>query len=458
MTRELIQMSVDKIMRTYPSGIDFFELQKMLADLRPTPVLIHPYAPGGVLKGVSYSCDGFKWAGSKIGRKYSAGLTERGVRYDAQGEGEKDISAPARVVVANYARDDQTRRYAPASALRHATPPRATVKSPMDMQRFTKQVGDLNIGPLSKSMLILGGAAIHLSIEALLALIRFVQALLARLGVKLRYTTQEDRLGEPYFVEPSTLTWDPVAKDLAPAFLPSELPTQAGIDDAAEKILATAAAIKSGNPESLPEVGDDEARVALVQALSSDGTAAAGALAAAAPTLDEIFDEPAIPAGPAAAIVATVAAVAPAEAIARLKSAVEAWVINRQHLVTARTQPANAKAAQRTSLEASFGPSTAAFQTAQAKVRDVFTRLIDCVEDQALAKKLSADLKSALSLMQMIEQPVSMYQDLPALISSGVKQLAGVKAALEAAEARPRQQQRLDQVDQDDGLHDAPKG
>lgn len=455
MSREKIQNSVNRILDNHPDGIDFAHLQKLLA---AEGIGVQPYAPGGDLKGVSYHYDSFKWPGSKIGRDFSAGLTQRGVRYGAKGE--KDIPAlarPTRGLAAKPDRDDDETRLV-ATAPRPTPRPPATVKSPMDMKKFTSHVAALDIGPLSKAMLILGGASINLAIEALLLLINFVKAILTRLGIKLRYPTQDDRIGEPYFVEPRTVTWDPVAKDLAPAFLPSELPTQAGIDDAAEKILATAGAIKDGNPESLPEVGDDAARVALVQALSPDGTAAAGALAAAAPALDAILDEPNIPAGPVATLAATVAAVTPTEAIARLKSAVEAWVTNRRDLITARTQPASAEAAQRTALEASFVPSTAAYQAAQIEARDVFTRLIDSVEDQAVTKKLNADLKSALGLMQMIEQPVSMYQDLPAFISSGIKQLTGVKAALEAAEAQQGQQQRPDQVDQDDGLHDVQEG
>ncbi len=81
MSRATIQKAVDSIIAAHPQGIDFAELQAQLAARQ---IDVQPYAPGGVLKGVSYLHDSVKWPGSKIGTDYSAGLTNRGVRYSAE--------------------------------------------------------------------------------------------------------------------------------------------------------------------------------------------------------------------------------------------------------------------------------------------------------------------------------------------------------------------------------------
>lgn len=78
MSREIIQDSVNKLLKNHPHGINFNDFQKLLA---ADGIDVQAYAPSGELKGVSYHCDSFKWPGSKIGRDYSAGLTARGVRY-----------------------------------------------------------------------------------------------------------------------------------------------------------------------------------------------------------------------------------------------------------------------------------------------------------------------------------------------------------------------------------------
>jgi hypothetical protein len=81
MSRTTIQSAVDSIIADHPQGIEFAELQALLAARQ---IDIQAYAPGGVLKGVSYLHDSVKWPGSKIGSDYSAGLTSRGVRYGAE--------------------------------------------------------------------------------------------------------------------------------------------------------------------------------------------------------------------------------------------------------------------------------------------------------------------------------------------------------------------------------------
>lgn len=81
MSRTTIQNAVDSIIKEHPQGLDFAELQALL---KARQIDVQPYAPGGVLKGVSYLFDSVKWPGSKIGSDYSAGLPGRGVRYSAE--------------------------------------------------------------------------------------------------------------------------------------------------------------------------------------------------------------------------------------------------------------------------------------------------------------------------------------------------------------------------------------
>lgn len=481
MSRELIQDSVNSILQTHPQGIDFADLQKLLV---AKGIDIQPYAPGGVLKGVSYFCDSFKWPGSKIGREYSAGLTERGVRYSVDSEKasnadsqqvQEPASAPRRGInpdpADRYARAPAMlrpifRRAAPANQLvpisaqasaQHSSPDGATGATSFDMEKFTGRVGNLNIGPVAKAMLILGGAAVNLGVEALLALLNFIKKILAAFGIGIRPAPQNAAsapatLGhEPYFLEGETKV------------LPESALGQAQIEKAAEKILATAEAITNADPSSLPEVGDGTERAALVQALSQAGVgtaaaAQAAAPAASAPSLNEIFGTAEIPVAPAAA--RQPAAVEPGEPgepgdpIALLKSTAEAWVRIRKQFATARTQSASPEVSGQ--LELASKTALADYQAAQSRIQEVFALEIDAIQNEPARKKLNANLKSALNLMRVIETPASMLQDLPAFIQSGANQLAEIRKAASAELALSRRQRFGHE--QADSLYDAPRG
>jgi hypothetical protein len=477
MSRELIQDSVNSILQAHPQGIDFADLRKLLV---AKGVDIQPYAPGGVLKGVSYFCDSFKWPGSKIGRAFSAGLTERGVRYSADPEKASNadsqpvqelassgihspVSAPQRGInpdpADRYARAPAMlrpifRRAAPANQLvpisaqalvQHSSPDGATSSTSFDMQKFTDRVGNLNIGPVSKAMLILGGAAVNLGVEALLALLNFVKKILAAFGIGIRPAPQSAAsapatLGhEPYFLEGETKV------------LPESALGQTQIEKAAEKILATAEAITNADPSSLPEVGDGTERAALVQALSQSGVGTAAA-AQAAPSLNDIFGSAEIPVAPVAA--RQPAAVEPGDPIARLKSTAEAWVRIRKQFATARTQTASPELSGQLALASKA--ALVDYQRAQTQVHEVFALEIEAIQNEPSRKKLNANLKSALNLMRVIETPASMLQDLPAFIESGVSQLEEVRKAASAELALLRRQ-RFGHA-QADSLYDAPRG
>ena len=484
MSRELIQDSVNSILQAHTEGIDFADLQKLLV---AKGVDIQPYAPGGVLKGVSYFCDSFKWPGSKIGREYSAGLIERGVRYSADSEktpntdsqqaqepASSGIHSPASAPLRGVSQDSADRyarapamlrpifrRTAPANQLMPISAQASIQRSipdgatSFDMQKFTGRVGNSNLGPVSKAMLILGGAAVNLGVEALLALLNFVKKILAAFGIGIRPAPQNAAASEPV-----ALGHEPYLLEGETKVLPESAPGQAEIEKAAEKILATAEAISSGNPSSLPEVGDGTERAELVQALnqSAVGTAAAAQAAApaasapAVPSLNDIFGSSEIPAAPVAA--RQMAAVELGDPIARLKTTAEVWVRTRKQFATARTQSASPEVSGK--LELASKAALVDYQRAQTQIHEVFASEIEAIQNEPARKRLNANLKSALNLMRVIETPASMLQDLPAFIESGVSQLEEVRKATSAELALLRRQ-RFGYA-QADSSYDAPRG
>jgi hypothetical protein len=285
MSREKIQDSVDKILAEHQDGIDFDEFRSQLAELK---IEVLPYAPGGVLKGVSYSFDSLKWPGSKVGRPYSAGLTERGVRYRAGvqvGQAEEFQAPTATHTPVQPARDKYAR--APGAlrqilrdgnSANHQTVPAvpwADRLPAFDMHSFSGKVGDLTVGPLSKAMLLLGAASVGLGLEIIKAIIRLLQWLLNKLGFGLRPVsqnttgTEQFALGhEPYYLEVEA---NPVEKEKT-----------ADEQAAAQAVLQLVAGLS--DPSMLP---DGEGRTELVAALQQKNEVVAAE--AAKPTLDDIF-------------------------------------------------------------------------------------------------------------------------------------------------------------------------
>jgi Relaxase/Mobilisation nuclease domain len=292
MSRDFIQSAVDQILLDHPppKGIDFEDLQRLLADLRPKPIDLQASMPKGVLRGVSYQFDSFKWPGSKIGRKYSVGLAERGVRMPST---KSDSTAQTRVDHGSLqsptaARDPYAR--APG-ALRQILSngnsanqmvPRATRPisqfsdrlPDIDIRKTVARIGGLNIGPVSQAMLILGAAGAHLGIVAVKALINFLQKLLALFGIGLRPVSQNISGAEQ-----SALGYEPYIK------AEMRLVDEDLIEKASELILQTADAIKepATAAELLPA---GEGRAELVAALQKNEVVAAEA---AEPTLNDIF-------------------------------------------------------------------------------------------------------------------------------------------------------------------------
>lgn len=297
MSRELIQDSVNSILQANPKGIDFTDLQKLLV---AKGVDIQPYAPGGVLRGVSYSFDGFKWPGSKIGREFSAGLPERGVRYSVDTEkvstadslqspelGPRGTNSSAPSSRREADQDPYDRAPAMVRGNLKNNFPQNRVRSlgsPPDIFTARKPLLDLqklqavDVGPLSKSLLILGGALINVGAEVILKIVEFIKRLLQKLGIGLRpsaFQTYEHPAKVPLVYEPV------MHAEALPLASTSE-----NVDDVAQKVLDVVDAIALKNTDLLPA---GEGREELVKALQKEFFAGGAAGASASDPFAEMF-------------------------------------------------------------------------------------------------------------------------------------------------------------------------
>ena len=260
MSREKIQDSVNKILAEHPEGIDFDEFQKLLLDQK---IEVQAYAPGGVLKGVGYSFDSLKWPGNKIGREFSAGLSERGVRY-------QQVKAAAGQQVADPLLNQQTppselKNTLPAQPPQHqimrvSSPPAEPETTVKKMGFDLDQIADLQIGPLSKVMLYLGGVVANLGFSALRLLLQFVQRLLAKFGFGMRPIQSINSS----IAAPAPLEYEPFVIDSE-----ARIVTQSDVDQAATNVFQIAEAVRLQDPNLLP-VG--EGRAELADALIEDNS------------------------------------------------------------------------------------------------------------------------------------------------------------------------------------------
>ena len=281
MSREKIQELVNKILADHPTGIDFEEFQKLLLEQK---IEVQAYAPGGVLKGVSYAFDSLKWPGSKIGREFSAGLPERGVRYQpAKASAGQQVADP---FLTQQTPPVELKRTLPARPPQHqiarvsASP--AEQEMPIKKMGFDlDQIADLQIGPLSKVMLYVGGVVANLSFSALRLLFDFIRKILARFGFGMRPAqsfasapaAQAQLMHEPFLLEAE-------ARQV----------TQSDVDEAARQVFLVAESVSQKDPNLLPA---GEGRAELIEALTeanATGQATAPEIIASEKSeLDEMF-------------------------------------------------------------------------------------------------------------------------------------------------------------------------
>ena len=259
MSREKIQETVDKIISEHPEGIDF---QAFAGLLQAENIEVMPYAPGGTLKGASYIFDSLKWAGSRIGREYSAGLPERGVRFGAEAkvkaenealESKKDNEEQD----ADDRADDRARARDRAPAMvRGILQPRPKVD--IDLHKTANNISRADIGPLSKVMLLVGMASLKLSAAAIEALLNFVRWLLKKFGLMLSPAqpgSAQAQTGLPFDPRYIDVESRIVAKPAAPT----------AIENAANEMMQVADALEKNDPDLLPSgQGRDDLSAALV--------------------------------------------------------------------------------------------------------------------------------------------------------------------------------------------------
>lgn len=254
MSREKIQESVNKIIAEHPEGIDF---QAFAGLLQAENIEVLLYAPGGILKGVSYSFDSLKWPGSKIGREYSVGLPERGVRYGSEAKIQAEKATVER------AENDRARANDRAPAMvRNILKPRPKVDLDLDLAKTTNSIVRSDIGPVSKVMLLVGMAALRLSAAALEALLNFVRWLLKKLGFALQPAA-------PGSAQAATkLPFSPSFIDVESRFLPKPKPESAienRAEEAAHELLKVVDSLEKNDPDLLPPgQGREELVAALV--------------------------------------------------------------------------------------------------------------------------------------------------------------------------------------------------
>lgn len=345
MSREIIQAAVDQILADYPppKGIDFVDLQQLLAAKKP-PIDLQASMPKGVFRGVSYQFESFKWPGSKIGREWSVGLVERGVRMPTSRTGATQPpevadpflsqadqpSAPARDMHAKAPTPLKKTLLRPPSAQHQfaakPSPAQATTeKWEIDLKQL--EASTLNIGPLSAAMLLVSASAVNFSIEVIRRIWEFVRALLAKFGFGMRPVTQQvvggpsKLIREPYTVEGEI-------REIG----------QAEIDAAAGEVARIAEALAQKDGSLLPR--NVEGRAELAAALDRDQGLATGVAAAsdAAPN----------PGAPAANLVdamftgddeGAASGTEQEDALASLEAAGNAYLRARKALVQASSKP-----------------------------------------------------------------------------------------------------------------------
>lgn len=264
MSREHIQSAVDQILLDYPppKGIDFVDLQRLLADMKP-PIDLQASMPKGVFRGVSYQYDSFRWPGSKLGRDYSVGLIERGVRMPTTKTG---VTQPPEIAdpflnqaeqpaspAAKKPADKYLRAPAPLRQMlrdQHQQRQVAPTPKPDTDAQPTKKGWDINLaevdratanlGPLTYAMAMLGAVCIKYSLEFLRGLIAWLKKLLSKLGLGLRETRQQLASGQQGVAyEPFTIE--------------AEMRRVPDVDAAAQIVHQITEALETKNASFLPE-------------------------------------------------------------------------------------------------------------------------------------------------------------------------------------------------------------
>jgi Relaxase/Mobilisation nuclease domain len=227
MSRTTIQAAVDSILKEHPQGIDFAELQALLAARQ---IDVQPYAPGGVLKGVSYLHDSVKWPGSKIGSDYSAGLPARGVRYSAEApKADTPPAEPKKTIPRTTAPTEQFTRSVPSKTWTFDS------KNAIESGALASPFGIVCAAAAEFAIKL-----IAIGVEMFCAILRWLNKLLSKIGLNVGGSEPARNVQiapQANFIDvPSRIVPDPLL-----------------IEAAAAEINAVAAAIEKNDSTLLPE-------------------------------------------------------------------------------------------------------------------------------------------------------------------------------------------------------------
>jgi hypothetical protein len=270
-SRQFMQTKIDIAIKNHPNGLDFKDFKRLLA---VDQIDVQAYAPGGVLKGVSYLYDGLKWPGSKLGSAYSAGLPERGVAYATETSVEpKDQPEVLKTVSKMPAMLKPL--ILPAQYAAKEIKPHASHQTEVmvDTTRFNSQVVSLNIGLASTAMLLIAGALVSVSLN----LVNMVLALIKRLMAFFGFGMKASPLQQCEHPDPKApaLCYEPTQLALpGPKSAQTEL---------AQKLYEVSEALEANDPNLLPVIDDPEAakaRADVVAAMEEPGGKGGGATTA----------------------------------------------------------------------------------------------------------------------------------------------------------------------------------
>jgi len=272
MSRKLIQDKVDWQIKNHTKDLDFQDLQKLLA---VDSIDMQPYESNGVLVGVSYTVNDIRWPGSKIGRAYSAGLLERGVRYNSKDPAEKIENATKSQLSSSKMPSALKSILLPEQFGTKEIKPHAAHQTEVTLntERFNSQVINLNLGPASTAMLLIAGALAKASLFLVNMVIAFLKRLMAFFGFGVRQSTYQAH--EHPDASAPALCYEP-----APLALP--VPKSAE-DKAAMELYQVARALEENDPNLLPVLDDPEvakARANVVTAMDEQVGKGVGTTAA----------------------------------------------------------------------------------------------------------------------------------------------------------------------------------
>lgn len=168
-------------------------------------------------------------------------------------------------------------------------------KLDLNLPKTTNNIARADIGPISKVMLMVGMAAIKLSVAAIQALLNFLGFLLAKFSIGMGPATPGSQAAQ------SALPFEPRFLDVESRILPVP---QTAIENAAAQLLQVADAIEKCDPDLLPAgQGRAELAAALVAETSpfsiSPSPAAAETVAIKQGGLNELFSVPEVATLPA---------------------------------------------------------------------------------------------------------------------------------------------------------------